>query len=148
MMSKNRLRELLVEGRSVNSQRYFERCVTYHVKTFFFFCERLSSDRTGAAQSSTALNAYIHSRLRERSVDVDTRFNPQGWFGKAWTDWCDPSKNETHFRADYLDVLIRIGVEPYVYQIRPECLQDVIEIFDEFRDAAITDPAARVEPAT
>ena len=147
MMCKNRLRELLVEGRSVYSLRYFEDCVSHHVKTFYFFCERLSSDRTGAAQSSTALNAHILTQLREDTVDVNNQFNPQGWFGKAWTDWCDPAKNEKHFNGEYLDVLIRIGVEPYVYQIRPECLHDVIDIFDEFRNAAITDRTAPVEPS-
>jgi hypothetical protein len=153
MICKNRLRELLLEGRGVCGRRYFEHCVSHHVKTFYFFCERLASDRTGAAQSSTALNAHIVTQLREQQVDVNNQFNPQGWFGKAWTDWCDQSKYERHFKSEYLDVLLRIGVEPYVYQIRPECLQDVIEIFDEFKvfdefkNRAITDPTARVEPA-
>lgn len=141
-MCKDRLRQLLAEGRSVCDQCYFEHCVSHHVKTFYFFCERLSSDRTGAAQSSTALNAHIITQLREQNVDVNNQFNPQGWFGKAWTDWCDPSKDERYFKAEYLEVLLRIGAEPYVYQLRPEYLQDVIEIFDEFRGAAITDQTA------
>ena len=143
-MCKNRLRELLREGRSLCSQRYFEHCVRHHVKTFYFFCERLSSDRTGAAQSSTALNVHILTQLRDHAIDVNNQFNPEGWFGKTWTDWCDPAKNEPHFNGEYLDVLIRISGEPYVYQIRPERLQDVIDIFDEFR---ITDRTARVEPS-
>ena len=147
MISKDRLRELLVEGRSVCTHRYSEHCVSHHVKTFYFFCERLASDRTGTAQSSTALNAHIVTQLREQNVDVHNQFNPQGWFGRAWTDWCDHAKYERHFKSEYLDVLLRIGVEPYVYQIRPECLQGVIEIFAEFKDRAVTDRTARDEPA-
>ena len=76
-MCKNRLRELLREGRSLCSQRYFEHCVRHHVKTFYFFCERLSSDRTGAAQSSTALNVHILTQLRDHAIDVNNQFNPE-----------------------------------------------------------------------
>ena len=135
-ISKNRLRDLLVQGRRISSQRYFERCVTHHAKTFYFFCERLSKVDANAPLSSTELNDYIVAQLRAREVDVNNQFNPQGWFGKAWTDWSDPSKNERNFRNEYRDVLVRTDTEPYSYQIRPECLPDVIEIFHEFKRSA------------
>lgn len=136
MIGKPRIRELLIEGRRVNSQRYFERCVTHHVKTFYFFCERLAKEPSNAALSSTELNDYILAQLRDRKVEVNNQFNPQGWFGKAWTDWGDPSKNERNFKNEYREVLIRAGSDPYSYQIRPECLRGVLEIFDEFRSGS------------
>jgi hypothetical protein len=92
MISKQRVRDILVEGRRLNSQKYFKSCVINHVKTFYFFCERLSKEPATAALSSTELNDYIVAQLRDRKVEVNNQFNPQGWFGKAWTDWVDPSK--------------------------------------------------------
>ena len=133
MIGKHRIREILMEGRRLNSQQYFEHCVINHVKTFYFFCERLSKEPANVALSSSELNDYILAQLRDCKVDVNNHFNPQGWFGKAWTDWIDPSKNETNFKSEYLEVLARTGSDPYSYQIRPECLSDVVEIFDGFR---------------
>ena len=129
MISKQRLRDILVEGRSLNSQKYFKSCVVNHVKTFYFFLRATIQRPCDSALASTELNEYIVAQLRDRKIEVNNQFNPQGWFGKAWTDWVDPSKNETNFKSEYLDVLARTGSDPYSYQIRPECLSDVVEIF-------------------
>ncbi len=136
MIGKDRIKDILVEGRRLNSQKYFEHAVLNHVKTFYFFCERLCQEPTDVALSSTELNEYVLAQLRNRKIEVDNQFNPQGWFGKAWTDWGDPSKNETNFKNEYREVLLRTGGDPYSYQIRPECLGDVVEIFAEFRNGA------------
>ena len=136
MISKESLRKILFEGRRLNSQRYYEHCRTNHVKTFYLFCKRLSQESANTALSSTELNDYILSELRRRNVAVNNQFNPQGWFGQAWTDWRDTSKNEKHFKSEYYDVLLRSGDDPYFYQIRPEYFDMVKEIFAEFENGA------------
>ncbi len=125
MISKDRLRNILVAGRKVSSRKYFEHCQLNHIKTFYFFCERLAQEPENGVLSSTELNDYVIAQLRDRKVAVANQFNPQGWFGKAWTDWSDPSKNETNFKGEYRDVLLRTGADPYHYQIRPESVDDV-----------------------
>jgi hypothetical protein len=132
MVRKDALQEVLLEGRRLNSERYYEHCRVNHVKTFYFFCLRLSSGPSNTALSSTELNEFILDELRSRRVAVSDQFNPQGWFGQAWTDWKNPSKNERHFREEYYDVLIRTGDDPYLYQINPEYFVMVKEIFKEF----------------
>jgi hypothetical protein len=132
MIRKEALREVLLEGRRLNSERYYEHCRVNHVKTFYFFCLRLSSGPSNTALSSTELNEFILDELRSRRVAVNEQFNPQGWFGQAWTDWKNPSKNERYFREEYYDVLIRTGDNPYLYQINPEYFAMVKEIFKEF----------------
>jgi|tagenome__1003787_1003787.scaffolds.fasta_scaffold19172798_1 hypothetical protein len=136
MITKDTIQDLLIEGRGIDSQQYFEHCGANHVKTFYFFCERLSLQPSSVALSSTELNQYIIAQLRNCGVSVHNQFNPQGWFGKAWTEWSDPSRNQTNFKNEYCEILIRIGGNPYCYQIRSECLGDVVEIFDEFRSVA------------
>jgi len=132
MIRKEALREVLLEGRRLNSERYYEHCRVNQVKTFYFFCLGLSSGSSNAALSSTELNEFILDELRSRRVAVNDQFNPQGWFGQAWTDWKNPSKNERYFREEYYDVLIRTGDDPYLYQINPEYFAVVKEIFKEF----------------
>jgi hypothetical protein len=129
VISKKKLEKLLTEGRKLNSQDYYEHCRKNHIKTFYFFCKKLCDQPKNTALSSTELNGYILSTLKRRGIAVNNNFNPQGWFGKAWTDWMDPAKNETHFKNEYYDVLLRKGQEPYFYQIRTECyglLQNVL----------------------
>jgi hypothetical protein len=133
MTSKDRLRAILVEGRRISSQEYVAHCRLNHAKTFYFFCERLAHEPQTAAVSSTVLNDYVIAQLRDRKVVVANQFNPQGWFGKAWTEWSDPAKNEANFKGEYRDVLLRTGNDPYDYQIRPDSLADVREIFAEFK---------------
>jgi len=128
MISKDSIKTLLLEGRRVDSQSYFEHCGIHHVKTFYFSCERLIKEPVNVALSSTALNEHVLAQLRAQGIDVNNQFNPQGWFGKAWTDWKDPSKNETNFKSEYCDVLDRTGNDPYSYRIKPECFDDVVEI--------------------
>lgn len=135
MISKDKLRGILVEGRRVSSDKYFEHCRLNHVKTFYFFCERLIQEPQNAALSSTVLNDYIIAQLRDRKVAVENQFNPQGWFGQAWTDWADPAKSEENFKGEYLDVLLRTGSDPYCYQIKPEKLGDVLAVFAEFKNS-------------
>jgi hypothetical protein len=133
MIRKEALQNVLVEGRRLSSDQYHKHCRGNHVKTFYFFCLRLSSAPSNTALSSTELNEFILDELRRRKVDgVTDQFNPQGWFGQAWTDWKDPSKNEKHFREEYYDVLIRTGDDPYFYQINPEYFGMVKEIFQDF----------------
>jgi hypothetical protein len=141
MITKCRIRKILIEGRDVDCEDYFHHCVTHHPKTFYFFCERLSRERINGALSSTTLNDYVIAQLRRRRVAVNSQFNPQGWFGKAWTDWSDPSKDERYFRNEYGEVLLRIETKPYSYKIRPECVRHVKEIFREFVSGV--DPATR-----
>jgi hypothetical protein len=132
LISKERLKPLLIEGRRLNSQEYFKHCRMNHIKTFYFFCKKLCSQPENTALSSTVLNDYILSELKRRSITVSNKFNPQGWFGQAWTDWKDSSKNERLFKNEYYDVLLRTGEEPYSYQIKQECFALVQEIFAEF----------------
>ena len=101
MITKDRIREILLEGRSVDSAQYVEHPVLNHVKTFYFFCERLCREPANAVLSSTELNDYTVAQLRDHGNDPGTQFNPQGWFGKAWTEWIDPSKNQTNFKSDF-----------------------------------------------
>lgn len=139
MINKDRIREILYEGRGVYSPQYVEHYVLNHVKTFYFFCGRLCREPANVVLSSKELNDYIIAQLRDPRDEPGKYlyFNPHGWFGKAWTDWMDPSKNERNFKSEYCDVLIRIGNNPpYSYQIRPECLNDVVEIFAEFTNSS------------
>ncbi len=131
MITKDRLKSILAEGRKLQSQKYYDHCRTNHIKTFYFFCERLSSQSPGVALSSKELNDYIIEQLGHRQVVVNKQFNPQGWFGQAWTDWHDPAKSETNFKSEYADVLDRLGNDPYSYRIKPEYLDDVIQVFRE-----------------
>jgi hypothetical protein len=134
MSSNGTIRDILNEGRVVDSQLYRDHCGINHVKTFYFFCERLSQEPTNVAVSSTELKAYILAQLRNLKIDVSNSFNPEGWFGKAWTDRTDASKDEKHFRSEYRYVLLRTGNGPYSYQIRPEYLPDVREFFADSED--------------
>jgi hypothetical protein len=136
MISKDKLRDILVEGRRVSSHNYFKHCQLNHVKTFYYFCERLAQEPQNVALSSAVLNDHVIAQLRDRKVAVENQFNPQGWFGKAWTDWVDPAKNEGNFKGEYRDVLLRAGSDPYSYQIKPECFGDVLEISAEFKNGA------------
>ena len=136
MISKDRMRDILDEGRRISNQQYREHCVLNHRKTFFLFCERLSIEPPDTALLSTEFKNHIHAHLRADDIDVGSRFNPEGWFGKAWTDWNDPSKNEKNFEDEYCDVLLRLGSEPYSYQLRPEYHADIVDIFTEFRSNA------------
>lgn len=136
MITKNRIREILWEGRQVDDTEYIEHCVLNNVKTFYFFCERLSKEPANVALSSTELNNYIIAQLDERGDYPGVYFNPHGWFGKAWTEWRGSSKAETEFKNEYCDVLIRTRRNPYWYEIRPEYLNDVVEIFAEFTSSA------------
>lgn len=136
MVSEETLKSILLKGRRLNSERYYKHCRTNHVKTFYFFCLKLSSGTGNAALSSTELNEYIIEELKQRRVVVNENFNPQGWFGQAWTDWNDTSKNEKHFQYEYCEVLTRTGENPYFYQINPKYVAVVKRIFDEFEGQA------------
>ena len=100
MVGKDTLKRILLEGRRLSSQRYYEHCRINHVKTFYFFCDRLRKEPPDAYVSSTELNDYILAELRRRNIAVTNQFNPQGWFGQAWTDWEDASKNESNFKNE------------------------------------------------
>jgi hypothetical protein len=136
MISRDQLRKVLPKGRSIRNEDYYKHPVLNHDKTFYFFNERLSIEPHHVALVSTELGDYIRTTLRADGIDVRDSWNPEGWFGKAWTDWRNPSKNERNFRGEYLDVLLRTGSDPYSYQLRPECLADVAEILAELRSAA------------
>jgi hypothetical protein len=81
---------------------------------------------------SQALRKYIFSELAPTLRGRQKKFNPEGWFGATWTRSEDPSKNERHFRDEYCDVLRRSDDEPYSYNIRPEYIQMIREIFADF----------------
>lgn len=136
MISKGRIREILSEGQQVDNTEYIKHYVLNHVKTFYFFCERLSREPANVALSSTELNNYIIAQLDDRGDCPSMFFNPHGWFGKAWTEWTGSSKAEAEFMNEYCDILIRTGRNPYWYEIRPEYLNDVVEIFAEFASSA------------
>ncbi len=134
--SEEMLKSILSEGKQLNSERYYEHCRKGHVKTFYFFCLKLSSDVGNPALSSAELGQFIVEELRRCRVVVNKELNPQGWFGKAWTDWNDASKDEKHFRDEYCRVLIRTGENPYFYQINPEYIGSVRKILDEIQARA------------
>lgn len=136
MVSEEMLKNVLLEGKRLNSERYYEHCRNGHIKTFYFLCLKLSSAVDNPALSSAELGQSIVEELRRCAVIVNKRFNPQGWFGKAWTDWNDPSKNEKHFRDEYCRVLTRTGENSYFYQIRPEYVGSVRKILDEIQARA------------
>ena len=133
MVIKERLKSIIIEGRRLNYQKYYDHCRTHHVKTFYFFCKCLCNQTENKALSSTELNDYILSELKNAGIKINNKFNPQGWFGQAWTDWKDTSKNEKLFRNEYYEVLIRIGEEPYFYQIKQDYFDILKEIFVEFQ---------------
>ena len=135
MISKDSIKKVLIESLAVSREKYQREYVTYHVKTFYFFCERLAQHPAGVVLSSADLRKYIHAQLREHKILVGPKFNPEGFFGKAWTEWKDSSKNQTNFKNEYYEVLNQIGSEPYSYQIKPECWESVVEIFAEFRSS-------------
>lgn len=120
MVSKEALKKILLEGRRLSSEEYIKHCQRNNVKTFYFFCLRLSSGPADIPVSSTELNDYILAELKRRYLVVSEDFNPQSQFGKAWTDWNGPTTNKTNFRDEYCDVLERSGHDPYFYQLRPE----------------------------
>jgi hypothetical protein len=105
------------------------------VKTFYLFCKCLCNQEDNKSLSSTVLNDYILSEQKRNGIQVNNKFNPQGWFGQAWTDWQDVSKNEKLFRSEYYEILIRSGEEPYSYQIKPEYFDLLKEIFAELETA-------------
>jgi hypothetical protein len=133
---KESIKEILCDGKEVSDQKYNEHCRFNHLKTFYFFCMRLASEPTNFAVSARDLNEFITARLRRSNIVVKNRFNPEGWFGKAWTDWNNPSKNEKHFRPEYCEILVRTGQKPYFYQLRPEYFGLVKACFAEFESVA------------
>jgi hypothetical protein len=134
MVSKEALKKILSAGRRLSSDEYHKHCQRNNVKTFYFFCVRLSSGTSNVAASSTELNDFILAELKRRHIVVSTGFNPQSHFGKSWTDWIGPATKETNFRDEYCDVLERSEHDPYSYQIRTEYLGLVKEILAELQN--------------
>jgi hypothetical protein len=134
VVNKEQLKTLLTLGRQVKTKEYCGRCGIHHIKTFYFFCRRLSLESQNTALPSTDLNDYILFEVKEGGFPVKETFNPHGWFGKAWTDWDrsegkEPSKL---FRPEYCDVLLRTREKPYSYQVRPQYFDLVKGLFSEF----------------
>ncbi len=134
MVGKEVLTKILLDGRRLSSEKYHKNCQRNNVKTFYFFCVRLSSGIDNIAVSSTDLNDYILTELKRRNIVVNNQLNPQAHFGKSWTDWNDLSKDERHFRDEYCDVLERSGHDPYSYQLRPEYFGLVKETLAELEN--------------
>ena len=95
MSSKQTIRSILDEGRKVPRDKYAKNYGIHHVRTFFFFCERLSQEPEGVALLSKELNDDIVAQLRDWKIEVGDSFNPHGMFGKAWTEYSDSSKDQT-----------------------------------------------------
>jgi hypothetical protein len=128
-LSEQDLKKLLDEGRKIDDVEYFEHCKINIVKTFYYFCKKLSDDRVEVALSSTKLRQYIVSELGPSLMQQKKRFNPEGWFGETWTD----QQDEKCFRSEFSEVLIRSDDEPYHYSIRPEYRSVIRSIFVEFQ---------------
>lgn len=136
MTTTEDVRDLLVRGRGLDSAQYAAHCLINHAKTFYFLCERLCQEPEGAVIPSSALRDYIHDRLRQEKIAVNDHFNPEGWFGKAWTEWIDAERNQKHFRNEYVDVLQRTGNDPYSYQLAPAWEDVVRQVFQGFQKSA------------
>jgi hypothetical protein len=65
MIRKEALQKVLLEGRRRNSERYYEHCRVNHVKTFYFFCLRLSSGQLGGPVSSPEKAASCQRQIDE-----------------------------------------------------------------------------------
>jgi hypothetical protein len=129
------LKNLLAEGREIDNQKYYDHCRTYHLKTFYFFCKRLSSQPENIAWCSTDLNDYILSELSQSGVAVNNKFNPQTWFGVIWTVWRDFPENNKQFKPEYYDVFLRINGKPHSYQVKSEYFDLLKEIFTELESS-------------
>ena len=134
MTTAEHVQDLLIKGRRIGSDKYVAHCQIHHEKTFYFLCERLCQEPGGFVIPSSELRDYIHQQLRQRNIAVANRFNPEGWFGKAWTEWIDPATNQKHFRDEYVAVLGRTGTEPYSYQLSPAWEAFVRTVFQTFQN--------------
>lgn len=118
MLSEAALRQLLLEGKQIRLQDYYDACQTYSAKTFFLFVECLTKRPRGMALSSKILLNYVLDTLKKSGIRIDKKFNPQGWFGNQWTTGVNDN-NWSLFRKEYLDILDRNAKSPYYYQIKP-----------------------------
>ena len=100
MISKERIRDLLVEGRDVPIDEYR---LAHHLKTFYYFCERLRQERANAVLPSRQLRKYIQKQLRDEGRPEKDRWNPDGYFGRAWTRRTDLGKREPNFRDEFVE---------------------------------------------
>jgi hypothetical protein len=130
-MNEQLLRKLFSAGLEISNGDYCQHPRLHHTKTFYLFCKRLLQDSPEPV-SSTILNRYILSHVRAKN----NRMNPQGWFGKAWTRWIQPSTREKLFRGEYLAVLTRSGADPYQYAINPEFVHLVKRVVDSLATEA------------
>ncbi len=108
---------LLDEGKAVDLHDYVQKCRTFSIKTFYYFCERLSQDSVNVIQPSSDLRNHILVQVEAAGINVSKDFNPEGWFGYDWTKQTD---GYGFFREEYCEILERSRRNPYWYQIKPE----------------------------
>jgi HKD family nuclease len=129
---KEEITGLLEVGRQIEDKRYIHEYRTLLAKTFYFFCARLrQEDAAGFLRSEPDLRNYIIRELKRPALSK-TGFNPNRWFSFEWTEWKKGTQRE-YFNAEYTKVLDRPGDEPpWSYRIKPECMDMVRQIFDDF----------------
>ena len=130
-MTTELLKQILTAGKRVRSEEYHRHCRTNHVATFYYFVKRLCAEAKRQPLLSTELNTFILMDLAIKGIAVNYLSNPQGWWGRAWTNWKDPSKHERHFRNEYYEVLSRFGKDPYSYEVKSEWFAIAEEICED-----------------
>ena len=142
-MTEEDLKQILLVGQTLSAKKYHDHCALGHVKTFYFFCRSLSREPSRAALLSTDLRDDIVKELGAEFT-VKRRFNPEGHFGKAWSDWLEypEDRGKQHFSDRYFRVLTRSGNDPYSYELNPKFFDFVTRFFrGEIEDAEKPEPA-------
>lgn len=118
MIDEVMLKRLIIEGQSINNHQYYEHVQLTTPKTFFFFVKRLSQEQIQRYLSASVLREFILQEIRKQGITIDKNFNPEGWFGRFWTEY--PQKKSICFKKEYPLILERKRVKPYYYAIKPE----------------------------
>ena len=130
MIDKATLEQLIVEGQLISNKKYFNHIRLNTQKTFFFFLKRLSMEQIQTPLSSPVLREFIKDELRNHGIVIDKVINPEGWFGRFWTDYSQNSN--FNFKKEYQLILERTRTKPYYYAIKPEYYPLIKQVFEQF----------------
>ncbi len=75
MLDNNVIRQLIIEGKNVDFQMYYDACQTYSSKTFFLFLQYLIQRPKNSSVSSDTLQRYVLDETKKHGVRIEKKFN-------------------------------------------------------------------------
>ena len=145
MLEVQKIQALLEEGEKIDIQDYYDKCRVHYAKAFYFFCLRLSQNRSNTSTPSSDIREFILTQVKSSRITIDKMFNPEGWFAYDWTDEVE-GHDSKFFRKEYLEILFRSEDTPYKYKIKSEYF-DVVRSLIHNNETPIAFDLSLPEPA-